>query len=142
MELDRFRYLLEAYGADFRHWPAAERDAAEQLVATSAEAARDRLAAEQLDRLLIADEGPVSPASVARVLEGIASPPMQRIEAGRAVAATRFGWSWAPTTLLAGMAVLGFLAGIIELEIEMPAGRAADLITAVFNSDPAGALGL
>lgn len=38
MDRQRFEYLLEAYGADFAHWPAEERQAGEAYAATHAEA--------------------------------------------------------------------------------------------------------
>ena len=44
MDLARFETLADAYGADFRRWPAAERPAAEALLA-SAPAARITVAA-------------------------------------------------------------------------------------------------
>jgi hypothetical protein len=47
MTQDRFASLAEAYGADLRRWPGAERTAAEAFAATDAETAERLLAAER-----------------------------------------------------------------------------------------------
>ncbi|WP_282009557.1 hypothetical protein [Brevundimonas aveniformis] len=57
--LERFEQIIEAYGANPRHWPEQERAAAEHLVAHS-EAARAMLAsAAELDAWLDAAPDPV-----------------------------------------------------------------------------------
>lgn len=52
MGLERFEQLLDAYGADPRRWPQAERAAAEALLAGSADARARVEAAAELDGLL------------------------------------------------------------------------------------------
>jgi hypothetical protein len=52
MDRERFNHLLEAYGADFRRWPAEERAAAAMFAAQDGEAAAALKEAQQLDRVL------------------------------------------------------------------------------------------
>jgi hypothetical protein len=52
MKLDRFTELLDAYGAEPRRWPPAERAAAQAFLAVSAEARGRLAAAAALDALL------------------------------------------------------------------------------------------
>lgn len=71
MEMSRFKRILDAYGADPRRWPAAEREAALAFLAASPEAAGLQRQAETLDLLL--DAAPAlepSPALRRAVLAG------------------------------------------------------------------------
>ncbi|HYD72463.1 MAG TPA: hypothetical protein VEF55_04955 [Candidatus Binatia bacterium] len=52
MNRERFDHLLEAYGGDFRRWPAEERAAAAVFVAQNADAAAALKAAKALDDAL------------------------------------------------------------------------------------------
>ena len=52
MDRERFNHLLEAYGGDFRRWPAEERAAGAVLVAQNADAASALKAAQALDGVL------------------------------------------------------------------------------------------
>lgn len=53
MNRERFEFLLDAYGADFRRWPAADRTAGEAFAAKHAEEASEAIrAAGALDRAL------------------------------------------------------------------------------------------
>lgn len=53
MDRQRFDYLLEAYGADFAHWPAEEREAAAAFAAAHAPALDEALHdARALDAML------------------------------------------------------------------------------------------
>lgn len=52
MDLTRFSELLDAYGADPRRWPAAERSAAQDLLAGSAQALELQRKAALLDEAL------------------------------------------------------------------------------------------
>ncbi len=58
MSITRLQAILDAYGADSRRWPAAERAAAEALLECSAEARASRDRAAGLDRLLSASTVP------------------------------------------------------------------------------------
>ena len=70
MDRQRFAELLDAYGADFRRWPAGVRASASAFVAEDAEAATLVADAHELDLLLDAGrhEAPVSPDLTARIL--------------------------------------------------------------------------
>ena len=52
MDRERFNHLLEAYGGDFRRWPAEEGAGAAVYVAQNAEAAAALKDAQALDRVL------------------------------------------------------------------------------------------
>jgi anti-sigma factor RsiW len=71
---DRFRALAAAYGADLARWPLDERHAAEELLATSSEAAACLAEQHRLDELLdgVPDVVP-SPA----LLRGVAEIPVR-----------------------------------------------------------------
>jgi hypothetical protein len=140
MKLERFRYLLDAYGADLQRWPEAERASARELLARSDEAAQAQYEAARLDYALGHGAPAVSGAAVGRVLKAVAEPE-KRTEDGlyRAVIGPR----WVPPALLGGMAVLGFLVGLVDLESDSAAsGMRSDVVAIVFNSDLAGKLGL
>jgi hypothetical protein len=111
MDLERFRYLLDAYGPDLRRWPPAEQAAADALLRRSTEAARAMREARSFDQALSATRQPVAEGAVERVLAHVAEPAAQP-------GARRRAWpvSWAPA-LLAAMAALGFLAGLADPEI-------------------------
>lgn len=71
----RFLELLDAFGADFRRWPASERGAAEGFAGVDGEAAEALRAAAALDRLLAAaPKGEVSDALLARILASAPAP--------------------------------------------------------------------
>lgn len=58
MDLERFARIVDAYGAEPRAWPEAERDAALALCAASAEARRLRADAAALDLALAQADAP------------------------------------------------------------------------------------
>jgi hypothetical protein len=134
MELARFRHLLDIHGADIESWPAAERRAAQALLAASSEAIRTRDEAAQLDRLFRSARVAVSEASVQRVLAAVATPPRRP-----AVAEPPFGRPWTSTVLLAGMAALGVVVGLSDLvpAVRMP----SDLVELIFDSGLVQGLG-
>jgi len=79
MDSIRFEALAEAYGADRRRWPAAERDAAEVFVSAHAEVARAILAqADVLDDLLFAAPAAVPSEALRRAV--LAAAPKARPE--------------------------------------------------------------
>jgi hypothetical protein len=110
MDLARFRRLLDIRGADLQSWPAAERRAAQALLAASGDAVRARDEAAQLDRLFQSARSAVSEASVQRVLGAVATLPRRE-----AAAEPRCERLWTSTALLAGMAVLGIVFGLFDL---------------------------
>ena len=69
MDIGRFEQIIDAYGADPRRWPDAERQGAGALLAASEEARRIVAGAAALDALLDSAAGPVpSEVLAARVL--------------------------------------------------------------------------
>ena len=143
MELGQFRRFLETYGADFDHWPYADRAEARALLAVSAEALRAHREAIAVDQMLERGRGSISGKSVARVLAALARPLPSQHPAGSSpslaflaqFAATR---PWAPTALLGAMAILGFVVGIVEPQFD----QATDFVGAVFDSHFLGEMGL
>ncbi len=76
MNLERFAILIDAYGSDAGRWPAAERRAAQALLASSAEAQQMMQEAASFDALLRAPaEIEPSAALKARVLARVAPRP-------------------------------------------------------------------
>lgn len=61
MDRERFAYLLEAYGSDFRRWPAHERASAAAVAAQDAEAAALLAEARALDATLDAGRESITP---------------------------------------------------------------------------------
>ncbi|MGD9979845.1 MAG: hypothetical protein AB7H66_15515 [Hyphomonadaceae bacterium] len=99
MDRERFEHLLDAYGADFRRWPAETRAAAAAYAAQNADAAAPIAEARALDeRLDAVRAAPApSPALAARILAQ--APRVARAFDRRAVMA------------LAACAVFGLLLG-------------------------------
>lgn len=73
MELERFRALTDAYGADERHWPASERAAMRALLGQSDEARQLLFAARELD-LLLDSYQPVAGDLGDRIMEALPPP--------------------------------------------------------------------
>lgn len=114
MDLARLQQILEAYGADPRRWPAAERAAAEALVAGSADAAAMREDAVALDMLMDLSAAPSpSPELMARILAG-------REPAGLLPALWPFGPIWQPVSAMAAAMVLGVAIGAAAPDIVIP----------------------
>lgn len=69
MDRERFEVLLDAYGADFRRWPADARAAGEAFAAANADAAGLWREAQALDRALnLAADAPDTGALASRIL--------------------------------------------------------------------------
>ncbi len=107
MNRERFDHLLEAYGADFRRWPAEERAAGEAFGAAHAgEVAGAMAAARGLDSALdAAVAGEPTPALSARIL---VAAPKPRVRTGFD---QRAGWALAACALIGVM--LGFGGGML-----------------------------
>lgn len=78
MNLERFTTLIDAYGSDPRRWPDAERQAAQALLAASAEAQQLMHEAAPFDALLAAPPADIEPSAAlkSRLLAQIAPRPM------------------------------------------------------------------
>lgn len=116
LSIARFAAILDAYGAETRHWPAAERTAAETLLATSAEARHLHERASRLDRVLEGSVAPTpSPAVRAAILHAAPSPrptPLRR-QCGAAIGALTgaLGGPRPAGALLGFALLLGVIAG-------------------------------
>ena len=98
MHAERFKAIVEAYGADPKRWPEAERAEA-QAFALQPEAAAILAEARGIDALLDASDES-APVSLAFVRNGIAAAP-------KPTAAL----SWRPYAAMAACAVLGLALG-------------------------------
>ncbi len=110
MTPERFRIIVEAYGADSRRWPDAERDAARAWAGTHRDQAGAVLAeAAELDGWLGASR--VEPASAALFERIVASAP--------APAPRRLSWSrgrlWWSGAAVVGIGAAGALAGALAM---------------------------
>jgi hypothetical protein len=125
MTRERLLEIIAAYGAEPGRWPAAERSAAEALLATSVEARSAREAALGLDRLL--DGLPVPRSDLEAGTVAACAIAAAQDASRRRIATSRRGWFWlAPGVAgLAAAAVAGFFIGWAEVD----AARAADQYT-------------
>jgi len=110
MTMERLRTILSAYGAEPTRWPAAERMAAEALLARSAEARSALGEARALDTTL--DRMALSPPSLDAVALAAAAsatpqPRRQAVRSRPSLFGVRLGW-----TSFAGLAVAG-VAGLV-----------------------------
>lgn len=124
MSFARFRHLADACGADLTLWPAGERAAAAALLAESEEAQRVLAQARVLDAWIALGAPKVDDAQVERVFAAIGDrvdreegslpswfPPPRAFAPG----AGRPRPFWPAAAFLAGMAVMGVLAGTENL---------------------------
>jgi hypothetical protein len=117
MNLTRLRDILDAYGADPRRWPAAERDAALALLSGSEEARALRDEAAALDTLLDTAQVPApSPELMAAILAGAAPAGWRRWLADF----WPVGPVWQPASALAAAVVLGVAVGIGAPDLVLP----------------------
>src|ERR1051325_9211930 len=113
MGLDRFRELLEAYGAEPRRWPVNERAMAEALAADAGDARALRAKAAVIDGLL--DQAPLAPPIIdPEVLIGrITETPQAQVVSLRPRPSA--GTFWLKVASLAAAALIGFLLGVTQL---------------------------
>lgn len=112
---ERFAVIVDAYGADPRRWPAAEREAAEALAASDAQAGALLAEARALDGGLDAwlDALPV-PAPASAALRRAVMPPVVAAATSRwqELLALLGGWRLALPAMAAALVVgIGFGAG-------------------------------
>ena len=126
MTKERFRELLDAYGANPARWPEAEREAALAFIEASAEARALRDEAVAFDRLIdLADTTPATAQLEARILATL--PPAGATSGIRAFLAGLIPGHpvWVPASALALSLALGLAAGIFVPAIA-GLGRAHD----------------
>jgi hypothetical protein len=113
MTPERFRAIVDAYGADPARWPASERDAARDWAhAHRRDADAWLAAASQLDDWLASDVSPRPDDALVRRI--VAGAPARR--PGRA---RGFGW---PGLVLAGMGLAGGMACAFALSFALVTG--------------------
>jgi anti-sigma factor RsiW len=137
----RFQFLLDAYGADLRSWPAAERAAAEALLAGSPEAAEARRMAIRLQRALEQTVPEVSDDAVGRVLDALDRIPLP-VQAAATAPPKPATYRWVPPAVLGLVAVLGFLVGMDDLATDAASSSQAGFVSGVLTTDPTAELGL
>ena len=137
MAMERFKRLLDAYGADARRWPEADWTRTQSLLSASPEARKEWSRAAALDSLLDHHPAGVGDGAVERCFDRIvaeldrrqasvqASPPfMARLAASTAPRASFF----------AVVAVLGFLFGLSGWG-EPVSPAAADTMSITYGGD-------
>lgn len=133
MTRDRVRALLAAYGADAGRWPAAERVAAERLLAEDPVLAAEHAEALAFDRLLDALPAPAPSPALRVALKDI--PDRSRLGWSAPLAwLWPFGTPWRPAVGLVAAAVLGVVVGIAT-----PETTTADsgvTTTFIYDDDP------
>jgi hypothetical protein len=149
MTLAQLERLLDTYGAAPEHWPAAERAAAERLLATSTEAQSLLAAARRLDETIAAAmRSEPSQADVERLVGAFARPlPPQRHGFARwwpaALARVDFAPAWPRVAVLACVAALGFAVGLTNVSARLAADLSPrfaalapeDVSTNLFDTD-------
>ena len=117
MGLDRFRELMEAYGADPQRWPANERAGAETLLAQNADAVTLRRRAASLDALLDSATVPAAAIDAERLIASVTAQPQRSAEIVTLRPARRQTGSgfWLKVASLAAAAAIGFLVGVTQL---------------------------
>jgi hypothetical protein len=123
MTPERFQAIVEAYGADARRWPAAERESALEWAGRHRQEA-DALMADSawLDACLASDlAAPPSDALFARV---VAAAPASagRQDAGRHAAKKSRRWVWWSGAAFAGAGLAGGLAGALAVSFFVVTG--------------------
>lgn len=115
MSMERFKRLLDAYGADARRWPEADWTRAQSLLSASSDARKEWSRAAALDSLLDHHPAKVEDAAVERSFDRIVAELDRRQAAPQPPAPfiARVASSTAPrASFFAVVAVLGFLFGL------------------------------
>ncbi|OYX31827.1 MAG: hypothetical protein B7Y99_09615 [Caulobacterales bacterium 32-69-10] len=138
MDIERYRSLAEAYGADMSRWPQDQRDPALALHAREPEAAGRILAeAAFLDEALDAWRPPtVSHALRERVLAGA---PRPRAALGGRSLGGRFGL-WLSGAGLAAACAAGIVVGMAGSSAAISDVRADEMLAAAASEDASTAL--
>ncbi len=104
MNCERFAAIVEAYGAEPRRWPAAEREAARTFAASDAQAAALLAEALALDALLDVPPVPL-PASAASRRAAMPAALSVRVSRGQEFLALLGGWKLALPAMAAALIV-------------------------------------
>ena len=160
MRIARFRRLLDAHGPDLSRWPPLLVQPAQRLLSTDPAAARELEIARHLDALIVdyMRRGPAGTlearnAMARRTLAALGGslPPQQRHGLTAWLPAVLLEFDFAPAwprmVALAGIAGLGFMVGLSDLNLpggrglmSSSAGSDSDLSMIVFDQDPLSGL--
>jgi len=124
MTFEQFKYFLDAYGANLARWPIEQRIAAQAFIVSSSAAAAALAEARRLDAVLDLAAMPRDELGERRLVARLAAQigrPAQRV-AGDFIDRL-FSPVWSRAAVVAAMALLGIVTGVIE--IEQPAFDAA-----------------
>ena len=130
MKLERFRALLEAYGAAPERWPEEERAAATALLADSDDARTLRRKAASLDDALDLVEAPApSPELARRIEELVHDRPAAAVRSKPSLTHRLRAWraAWRPA-ILAASGALGLAAGIAAAQPPQTTSTAFDTV--------------
>jgi len=138
MTFERFKELLDAFGADFKRWPETERAAASALIAREP-AARAALAeARRLDALLDLYAPPANRAAETRLRTALDAVP-----AGATVTVRAARLSWPRAAALAATLLLGVATGMVASNLAPDAANGeGDGVRLVLDAGPLEGLGL
>jgi hypothetical protein len=131
MTPERFVHLADAYGADLQHWPAAERDEAQALVAlgatwTLAALREASLLDSQLDIYRV--EAP-DPLLIRRIVADAISPPQPSFWSRYAEWLSRIGF--------VGVGLAGVATGMLVVSLSLPLTSTPDVLPSVFDQGDA-----
>jgi hypothetical protein len=128
MDASRFEQLASAYGADFRRWPAAEREAAQAYaVANRTESERLLFEARMIDAALNAVAAPQPTYELRQqVIAQAPQPRPRRLRTG--------AWFWIPSAGLAAACAAGALVGVIAMDRASASSSAENTVIAA-NAD-------
>jgi hypothetical protein len=119
MTFEQFKYFLDAYGASFQRWPAERRGEAEAFLADSAAAAAAldealRLDA-GLDLVVVARDVRAERRVIARLGRQVAELHARRFSLFEPLFGS-LGSVWSRAAIVAAVALLGIVTGVIELQ--------------------------
>jgi hypothetical protein len=117
MTFEQFKYFLGAYGAALERWPAVRRAEAEALLARSSVAAaalgEARRLDDLLDRFVPARDEALERRIAARVAALVHRP---AVPARGGSLRPSLGWYWPRMAILAAVALLGVVTGIVVMK--------------------------
>jgi hypothetical protein len=134
MNSERVLFIIEAYGADNRHWPAAERMAALTLIGQRPELNAALVEARALDDALMAAQMPVpaTGALKARILAAVQSKrqsPWVRLAQFLGMPNARSSQAaLQPLGVLCAASILGLMVGSTTLETGHEVAISADMV--------------
>jgi hypothetical protein len=127
MTPERFAHLADAYGADLRHWPAAEQEDARRLLASGETSVHETLRqAAWLDRQLdIHRAATPDPLLVRAVLAAAFTPASSSF--------WRRHWEWLSSLGIVGVGLAGAAAGMLVVSLSLPLTGTPEVLPSIFD---------